>query len=42
MVSGQPDAELRCDLPPKHPGPLHYDDYDQIWWSSDAPAAIHA
>jgi hypothetical protein len=33
-VSGPDEhgAYLRCDLAPGHPGPLHYDSADRIWW----------
>lgn len=29
-------AYLRCDLGPDHPGPMHYDSADLIWWFADA------
>jgi hypothetical protein len=35
-VSGGDGGYLRCDLAPDHPGPLHYDESDEIWWFSDA------
>lgn len=35
-VTGAPeDSALVCDLNPDHPGPLHYDDTDQVWWAAD-------
>lgn len=34
-VTGEADASLICDLEPDHPGPLHYDATDAIWWSTD-------
>jgi hypothetical protein len=33
-VSGEIDAVLICDLKRDHPGPLHYDRTDEIWWAS--------
>lgn len=35
-VGGGDGAYLQCDLSDGHPGPLHYDDADEIWWYSDA------
>jgi len=35
-VGGGDGAYLQCDLADGHPGPLHYDDSDEIWWFSDA------
>jgi hypothetical protein len=36
VSGGDERAYLRCDLKVPHPGPLHYDAYDKIWWSADA------
>jgi hypothetical protein len=33
---GDGNGYLRCDLASGHPGPLHYDESDEIWWFSDA------
>ena len=33
---GEGGGYLMCSLKPDHPGPLHYDDQDQIWWFADA------
>lgn len=34
-----PDGEqlthLACNLKPDHPGPLHFDEADGIWWAAD-------
>lgn len=35
-VGGTGESWLRCDLKPDHPGPLHYDEDDRIWWFADA------
>jgi hypothetical protein len=32
---GNGHAILVCDLKPGHPGPLHYDHVDRVWWSVD-------
>ena len=26
---------LTCDLSPDHPGELHFDEVDRIWWKRD-------
>lgn len=31
-VGGGTGAYLQCDLTEGHPGPLHYDRADGIWW----------
>ena len=31
-------ASLLCDLTRDHPGPLHYDRTDGIWWAADDEA----
>jgi hypothetical protein len=33
---GADSVGLVCDLNPGHPGPLHYDRIDRIWWFADA------
>ncbi len=35
-MNGDQTVFLRCDLRENHPGPLHYDAADQIWWHADA------
>ena len=32
---GDGHAVLVCDLKQDHPGPLHYDRVDRVWWSAD-------
>jgi hypothetical protein len=32
---GTAPGTLQCGLKPGHPGPLHYDAVDRIWWSAD-------
>ena len=31
---GDQSGTLLCNLQPEHPGPLHYDAADRIWWSA--------
>jgi hypothetical protein len=33
---GDEAGYLQCDLTPGHPGPLHYDAGDRIWWAADS------
>ena len=36
ISGGEGGGYLQCDLTDGHPGPLHYDESDEIWWFSDA------
>ena len=33
---GEQSAHVACNLKPGHPGPLHYDEADGIWWAVDS------
>lgn len=32
---GEGHAVLICDLQAQHPGPLHYDMQERVWWAKD-------
>ncbi len=36
VTAADDDGLLICDFKPDHPGPLHYDKVDKIWWSANA------